>query len=66
MLNSAQKRKLDVEASGNANIDGLFSHNEVNNHYIYNLSTSGYESGTYRVSATAENGESQSVNFSLR
>ena len=58
--------ELDVEASGNANTDNIFRHNSAGGHYIYNLSTKNYGGGTYRVTATAENGETQQVDFSLK
>jgi hypothetical protein len=55
--------ELEVEASGSANTGNLFRYSE--GHYIFNLSTKGYSSGTYKVYASV-NGVSHSVIFSLR
>jgi hypothetical protein len=44
----------------------LFRYDTTENQYIYNLSTSNFSAGTYRVYALPDNGGSYSVIFSLK
>jgi hypothetical protein len=57
---------LDVEASGAANTGAYFRYDPVAEQYIYNLSTKGLYTGTYRLSAHTDNGDAYSVDFSLK
>ncbi len=57
---------LDVEASGNANTGTYFRYDPVTEQYIYNLSTKGLSTGTYRLSAHTDNSDAYSVDFSLK
>ena len=58
--------EIAVDDSGKANSSDIyFRYDEVNEHYIFILNTKGLTIGTYYLSATAENGQSQSVGFLL-
>jgi beta propeller repeat protein len=61
-----QEEELDVESPGNANSGNLFRYDASSGEYIFNLSTKGYAKGTYKAYAKLENGQSHSVNFSLK
>lgn len=56
-----------VEDSGDANSStSYFKFDDVEKHYIYNLSTKNLTVGTYKVFAKAENGQEIYLSFSLK
>jgi len=60
------EEELLVGSSGSANTGNLFRYDATAGQYIYNLSTKSYTRGTYRVYAKPDNGNSYSVNCSLK
>lgn len=63
---SGTEEELLVVSSGSANTGNLFRYDATAGQYIYNLSTKSYTKGTYRVYVKPDNGNSYSVNFSLK
>jgi hypothetical protein len=57
-----------VDDAGNSNSSGtVFRYDQEDQQYIYNLKTKGMESSsTYQITATAENGQKASVEFSVK
>lgn len=60
---SGTEEVVTVEAAGNSDQDNLFRYSEGN--YIYNLDTSPYTEGTYRLEANLDDNTSHSVNVSM-
>jgi hypothetical protein len=58
--------EIEVEASGKSNSGTLFRYDFIAEQYVYNLSTKDQPQGTYKVSSELDNGDSYSVEFSLR
>ncbi|MBI5409003.1 MAG: putative metal-binding motif-containing protein [Nitrospirae bacterium] len=54
------------ESPGSANSGNLFRYDAAEGQYIYNLSTSNFTAGTYKVYALPDDGNSYSVTFSLK
>ena len=52
--------------SGSSNTGTLFRFDPTSGQYIYNLSTSGFASGTYLLRTTLNDGTTHDVNFSIR
>jgi len=63
---SGTVEELDVEVSGNANTGDLFRYVATDGHYIYNLSTKAYSSGTYQIDVNLDGVNLSSVSFSLK
>lgn len=57
---------IDTLASGNSNTGTLFRFDPTSNQYIYNLSTSGYATGTYLLRTTISDGSTHDVQFSIK
>src|SRR6266478_1440321 len=57
---------LNTVASGSSNMGNLFRFDPTSNQYIYNLSTSGFASGTYLLRTTLNDGTTHEVNFSIK
>ncbi len=58
--------ELTVDASGNSNTGNLFRYDSSSGQYIYNLSTKGYTTGTYRVYTNYVDPANGSKNYSIR
>ena len=57
---------IDTLPSGNSNSGTLYRFDATSNQYIYNLSTSGYTSGTYLLRTTISDGTTHDVQFSIK
>ena len=57
---------IDTLAPGNSNSGTLFRFDPTSNQYVYNLSTSGYASGTYLLRTTISDGSTHDVQFSIK
>ena len=57
---------VNTVASGLSNIGNLFRFDPTSNQYIYNMSTSGFASGTYLLRTALNDGTTYDVNFSIK
>ena len=57
---------MSATASGNSTSGTAFRFDPTSNQYIYNLSTSGYASGTYLLRTTISDGSTHDVQFSIQ
>ena len=57
---------VNTVASGSSNFGNLFRVDPAANQYIYNLSTSGFASGTYLLRTTLNDATTHDVNFSIK
>jgi hypothetical protein len=54
------------ESPGEANTDNIFRYDNIDNQYIYNLSTKGFATGTYAVTVTSDKFLPRKAVFKLR
>jgi hypothetical protein len=58
---------IEATSSGNASSGNIFRYDCEANQYIFNLSTRGWASGTYRLTIKSDNGDIlYTVNISLK
>jgi beta propeller repeat protein len=64
-INGTEEEVL-VDSPGNADTGNVFRYDAQSGVYVFNLSTKGYTEGTYRLYAKPDDGQSYSVDFSLK